>query len=364
MRNKQWLLAAIASFSVTAFAQSDDEIEVFNAAWQDYQAAVETDDVEHRIASAKNVLEIGRTIIADTDERLPLLMINYGDELMAGRQNDSATVVLTEALELSESIHGKDSMELVPILTKLARADESHDGRKRRFYHRRALAIVADDQGKESDAHTAMQLKAGISLYGTDEWDIGEKYVRDAYTRSLETLGTDSFQTGIAAFYLGKFAHYQRKNKAATEYLYSALDGFGGDDEDSRKFQLHARAMLVAVLESRGRSDEATEHCVAIGRLSQVRPDQDYLPLFRQAPRYPPELLGRGREGFVEVSFTVDELGFVRDPKVINEGDDHRGFAEAALKAVERFRYAPRFEDGEAVAVSGVKTRITFELVD
>jgi TonB family protein len=358
------MLVVMAIFSATVFAQSDDEIAGFNAAWREYRAAVETDDIEHRTATAKNAMEIGRTVIAETDQRLPLLMINYGVELLAGRQNDSATKILGEALELSESIHGKDSMELVPILTKLARADESHDGRKRRSYFRRALGIVADDQGKDSDAYTSLLLKAGISLYSTDEWDIGERYVRDAYKHSLESLGADSFQTGVAAFYLGKFAHYQRKNKMATDYLYSALDGFGGDDEDSRKFQLHARAMLVAVLESRGRSDEATEHCIAIGRLSQVRPDQDYLPLFRQAPRYPPELLGRGREGFVEVSFTVDELGFVRDPKVINEGDDHRGFAEAALKAVERFRYAPRFEDGEAVAVEGVKTRITFELVD
>lgn len=364
MRIKQGLLVAITLYSVTVFAQSDDEIAGFNAAWREYRAAVETDDVEHRMASAKNVLEIGRTIAADTDERLPLLMINYGDELLAGRQNDAAIEVLTEALELSESIHGKGSVELVPILTKLARAEESYDGRKRRSYYRRALAIVADDQGKESNAHTSMLLKAGISLYGTQEWDIGERYVRAAYKHSLETRGADSFQTGAAAFYLGKFAHYQRKYKSATEHLHAALDGFSGDDEDSRKFQLHARAMLVAVLESRGRSDEATEHCIAIGRLSQMRPDQDYVPLFRQAPRYPPELLGRGREGFVEISFTVDELGFVRDPEVINEGDDHRGFEEAALKAVERFRYAPRFEDGEAVAVEGVKTRITFELVD
>jgi outer membrane biosynthesis protein TonB len=99
------------------------------------------------------------------------------------------------------------------------------------------------------------------------------------------------------------------------------------------------------------------------------------------APRYPSVMLNSGQEGYVVFSFTVDEEGYVREPEVIEESDFRymsgrrtgssmsvpardRSFRVAAQEAVERFRYAPRFEDGKPVATAGVKTRITFKLED
>ena len=54
-------------------------------------------------------------------------------------------------------------------------------------------------------------------------------------------------------------------------------------------------------------------------------------------------------------------MGFVRNPKVVaSEGGPN--FEAAALEAVEKFRYAPRFVDGEAVAVPAVLNRVVFEI--
>ena len=362
MRIRKLLLTGLLIVSTTAFAQSQDQIDAFGVAWGEYQDAMATDDAQSRITSSKKVLEVGQSFLDPSDERLPLLMINYGVALRDGGQQDSARDVLTAALELAEAIHGEDSTRLVPILTQLAKADRSHDARDRHRYYRRAIAIVAANDGKDSNSYSATLLKAGISLYGTEKWNAGRGYLEEAYDHNRASLGDDHFQTGLTAYNLGKYAYYQRKNQAATEYLEAALHGFSGDSDESVQFQLHARALLVAVLEMRGKSDEATEHCVAIGQLSKLRGDQDYLPLFREAPRYPANMLAKRNEGFVEISFTVDESGFVRDPEVINKGPGDRGFEAAALAAVGRFRYAPKFENGKPTAVEGVKTRITFEL--
>ena len=120
-------------------------------------------------------------------------------------------------------------------------------------------------------------------------------------------------------------------------------------------------------------------HCLAVGRESPARPDQDYVPLFRMAPVYPTMMLAQGIEGHVDFEFTIDENGFVRDAVVVGEvadgrpdlvrarvgtSQEDRSFQNAARAAVERFRYAPRFVDGEAVAVDGVKTRISFRIED
>jgi protein TonB len=88
----------------------------------------------------------------------------------------------------------------------------------------------------------------------------------------------------------------------------------------------------------------------------------DYLPIVRVAPVYPSRALSRGLEGFVDMSFTVTTTGTVSDPIVLQSTSSL--FERAATRAVLKFKYKPRVVDGVPVEVSGVKTRITFELED
>ena len=88
----------------------------------------------------------------------------------------------------------------------------------------------------------------------------------------------------------------------------------------------------------------------------------DYLPIVRVAPVYPARALSRGLEGFVDLSFTVTTAGTVKDPIVLQSTSSL--FERAALRAVLKFKYKPRVVDGVPVEVSGVKTRISFQLED
>ena len=88
----------------------------------------------------------------------------------------------------------------------------------------------------------------------------------------------------------------------------------------------------------------------------------DYLPIVRVAPVYPSRALSRGLEGFVDMSFTVTSAGTVKDPIVLQSTSSL--FERAATRAVLKFKYKPRVVDGVPVEVTGVKTRITFELED
>jgi protein TonB len=88
----------------------------------------------------------------------------------------------------------------------------------------------------------------------------------------------------------------------------------------------------------------------------------DYLPIVRVAPVYPSRALSRGLEGFVDMSFTVTPAGTVTDPIVLQSTSSL--FERAATRAVLKFKYKPRVVDGVPIAVSGVKTRITFQIED
>ena len=86
----------------------------------------------------------------------------------------------------------------------------------------------------------------------------------------------------------------------------------------------------------------------------------DYLPIVRVAPIYPARALSRGVEGYVDMSFTVTSAGTVRDPIVLFSTSSL--FERAATRAVLKFKYKPRVVDGVPVDVSGVKTRISFQI--
>ncbi len=86
----------------------------------------------------------------------------------------------------------------------------------------------------------------------------------------------------------------------------------------------------------------------------------DYLPIVRVAPVYPARALSRGVEGYVDMEFTVTVTGSVINPIVMFSTSSL--FDRAASRAVLKFKYKPRVVDGQPVEVSGVTTRIRFEL--
>ena len=91
--------------------------------------------------------------------------------------------------------------------------------------------------------------------------------------------------------------------------------------------------------------------------------DGTYLPIVRVQPIYPRRALTRGIEGYVLVEFVVTATGAVRNPVVL-VADPPGFFERAALSAVLKFKYRPKVTGGKPVAVSGVRTRVVFEMED
>jgi periplasmic protein TonB len=88
--------------------------------------------------------------------------------------------------------------------------------------------------------------------------------------------------------------------------------------------------------------------------------DRDIVPLVRINPDYPPRALSRGIQGWVIVQFTISATGTVKDAKVVDSSNSV--FDDAALKAIARWRYNPKVEEGVAVERVGVQTKLVFQL--
>ena len=91
-----------------------------------------------------------------------------------------------------------------------------------------------------------------------------------------------------------------------------------------------------------------------------VPADSDATPLVRVEPIYPLRAAERGLEGWVEIGFDIAPSGQVRRARVLES--THRLFEASALRAVRRWRYAPRIEDGKPVERQGLEVRLSFSL--
>jgi protein TonB len=91
--------------------------------------------------------------------------------------------------------------------------------------------------------------------------------------------------------------------------------------------------------------------------------DSDVVPIVRVNPQYPLRASERGIEGWVAVEFTISKLGTVKNPRVIGSHPSSI-FDREALKAIRKWKYNPKIEDGEPVERPGVKVRLTFDLSD
>lgn len=88
----------------------------------------------------------------------------------------------------------------------------------------------------------------------------------------------------------------------------------------------------------------------------------DYLPIVKVAPMYPRRAQSRALEGYCDLQFTVTPLGTTADVSVIECTSSL--FERASVQALLKFKYKPRVVNGTAIAVPGLRHRITFQIED
>jgi len=92
-----------------------------------------------------------------------------------------------------------------------------------------------------------------------------------------------------------------------------------------------------------------------------IASDSEEVPLVRVPAIYPERARQRGMEGWVDVTFTISAAGAVKDP-VVTGYHPTTIFNRAALRAIRKWKYNPKVEDGVAVERPGVKVRLSFEM--
>jgi len=82
--------------------------------------------------------------------------------------------------------------------------------------------------------------------------------------------------------------------------------------------------------------------------------------LKKVTPVYPADAFKNGIEGWVWVRYTVTETGDVINAEVASSNSGIL-FGPAAVKAIQEFKYRPRFVNGQATSINGVTYRFDFK---
>jgi protein TonB len=68
-----------------------------------------------------------------------------------------------------------------------------------------------------------------------------------------------------------------------------------------------------------------------------------------------------GKEGWVQMSFSIDTLGGVTDIKVI-DSQPKRIFDREAKKALAKWKYKPKIVDGKPIVQTGLTVQLDFKM--
>ena len=365
------LVITLLFFSHFSFAQGEDT-ESFKDIYQQYKSSLEQNDQEKTLKLAERALELGRKAFEPGSENLLSLQFNLATAMFENKSGSEAYRLMAEVLDGFEAVKGKESIEYFEALTNRLRfGSKDYFNLKRR--ERKNLKNLAQEAIELSEtlsekhpSHAPIFHYEVAKLMGnTGVFDAipttAEQYVTKAYEVNQSLLSDIDVKTVELAFILASIKEARNKNRAATELYENVVQSLTETLKVSHPYELAARARLVNLYEKLDESNQATEHCVAIGQMTPWNDEIEPLPLYRLSPKYPQSKARALRNGLVRMTFTIDEMGFVRDA-VVTKSEGGSAFAHEAKKALEKWRYAPKFEHGKATKAEGMKVQLDFKV--
>ncbi len=357
-------LLSTAVFAVDSASEESPTTDDFKNVYAEYQRFSEEGKWRESLVHAYRSYEIGKTLFGESSKNTASLAYNYGLNLMALRRNEQAEEIFRETLSMYEGIYGEKSKELIPVLMDLGHSmAKPYKEANQKKYYNRALRLTEENYGEESVNYGQRSIEAGVVLLSGANSILAKYYLYKGHKILEKNLGETAPRVGYAAFNIGKFELATRDYEDAILYLNKALASFSAPEEPLNTMELATHGFLVEAYEKLEEQDLATKHCLAIGRMTPITSVQDYQPLVKISPKYPASALRKNQEGYVTLEYEVDDSGFVRNPEVVALSGPE-SFVDVAIKAAEKFRYAPGFKDGKAIATAGVRNRFVFKIAN
>ena len=338
--------------------------EQFQRAYASSKSLADKGRYAEAVPFAKTALELGEKVFGEADASTAKLTLNYGTLLEAAHRPIEAVSILDSAVKRFERLYGESATELIEPLMTRASAWAWSDPISARYDFDRAIKIARDEAPEDHLLEAQLNDRAGDALLAARAAEAGP-YLEKNYRLVQTQLGDLDERTGDAAGDLARYEDGMHRTREAIRLMNLAIGTWSGAKTPDAARLERGHAYMVDLCERVGDHESAITHAQAIGALRAADASsgaRDAVPLFRVNPNYPRSAQMNGEEGWVQIEFTIDANGAVKDPKVI----DHEGdaFIQTALAAFRRWRYAPKYVDGQPVDSPGRRVVLRFNLED
>jgi TonB family protein len=340
---------------LTAAAATNEE--KFKSAFAAYQQHIAANDTKQALASAKVAYQRGSKLFGKTSVNTANLANNYAALLNDTGDFKKARKTLKGQLQILEQRYGSSATQLVPMLIELGRAN--FDAKLPQIslgYFQRAASLAENHDDPTYAAKRNFEIATTILKLGY--YPGSEPFMRRAHEIYSEHVEAGDFRLGLASYHMAMWALTKQENEQAIEYLNGSLTTFTTNDGKMGDLERTVRYRLVETYEAIGLRDAATEHCVALGAAQEW--SLPPAPVFGTKAKYPQAAIDKKLSGEVRLAFTIDESGYVTNATVAESSD--AVFDESALEMIAQNRFAPRFENGEPVATTGVQITAIFDI--
>ncbi|TMP73643.1 energy transducer TonB [Pseudoalteromonas sp. S1608] len=360
--NKRVLLMglSLSVLSTMSFAeQASNAQAVFNDAYQNYLNAVKTK--ENMQQAAEQAYTLGKAVYGDNSDNTANLAINYAKSINGYGKKwiEKRFSLYQQAYTISVNNHGNKSLETVDSLVGMANFAPS--AQKADYYLDQVIAIANTENKPKFLAD--MKLEAATILankFSYEKYREAKNYLEEADEYYQANLPKNSVEQIKADFLMASFAEGRKRYDHAIERLNRVVKVFDENLSYDHSAELTAHSRLIGLYEKKGKSDEATKHCIAIAKMVPWKESQEQTPLYRVEPKYPKNKARFSKDGSVVMEFQVDESGFVKNPQVLSS-EGGLAFEKSAVEALAQWRYAPKFEHGKAVAATS-KVQLDFKI--
>ncbi len=340
-------LLLIISLPFTSHAQSEQTLNTqFKNAYYAYQDAVKTNNSDAQFSYAKKAYQLGKKFYGSSNINTANLALILAQQHINKRESKEANSLLLKTLNTFKSEYGDSAAELAEVYILLGQSLPHKKRKKSINYYLKALNIAEEYEEEQPYFNAQIQLEAGIALL--NQGSAKSRIILTAQTFFIEHLSPNDKRVVNANFYAGKYYLARNKYNKAIQNWQTNLTVFDSLEGATHPLELSTHAFLINALEKIGKSEEATKHCIAIGSMTPWDDSQEQRPLFRSNPKYPIDYARRGKSGWVKIGFTVSDFGTVIETKII-DSQGGKGFEKSALAALEKWRYAPKFENGEPI---------------
>lgn len=349
-------IALVLSCSSAVFTAAASE-QTFTDAYKAYQAALQQEDKQQIEETARNAFELAKTKYATDSLNYAALAMNYAKAIVDTtlpierdeKQRQQATELYQLALNIYQKQYGDDAPELADVYLGLASA--AYDKHDIKSFAYKAVEVADEDDDPLFQASVRMEafdLLAASGNYTRQAQQVALK-AYDIYQQHVPENNIARIKAEYRVAQIYKSLHKYDKAEAMFKDVINQFSVL----KFSHPYALSAHLMLVELYEDEGQPDKATEHCQVIGQMRPWAENQQQVPLYRVEPKYPMHSGKAFPSGYVQVEFTVDPQGFVIEPQIVHSQGGHE-IEKASLEALKKWRYAPKFENGVAVAAKSL----------